>query len=223
MLGFFFYDLVTIPACSLFWGVITRCRLERPRVTSSLVIESKNSWSGWRKNCYHSLPPWNDKCLENSQNDIEVPKKVNIYPAHKSFRSVSSWIWLFFCWFLLFDWVFADRWPLTVLIKTTYVEWLGCIVIGEILRIRKENSLPKNKCLFIHIQFLLTAMKLFFFRYVQLLWSGKATVWDTEELKFVGQTHFPATFHWSNKEKCIFEFDFNSQNPCIFEPVSADL
>lgn len=153
--GFFSYDLVTIQHPRYFRGVITWCRLERPHVISSLVIESKNSWSGWRKNCYHSLPPWNDNCLENTQNDIEVPKKVNIYSAHKSFRSVSRRIWLFFCWFLLFDWVFEDRWPLIVVIKTTYVEWLGCIVIGEILRIRKENSLPKpNVCLYTFNSFL---------------------------------------------------------------------
>lgn len=147
--------------------------------------------------------------LGKHQNDIEVPKKVNIYSAHKSFWSVSSWIWLFFCWFLLFDWVFADRLPLIVLIKTTYVEWLGCIVIGEILRIRKENSLPKpNVCLYIFNSFL-QQMKLFF-RYVHLLWSNKARVWDTEELRFVGPTCLPVTFYVTFQKYTFM---------CIFKPV----
>lgn len=170
-----------------------------------------------------TLPPWNDKCLEKSQNYTEVPKKVNIYSAHKSFWSVSSWIWLFFCWFLLFDWVFGDRWPLIVLIKTTYVERLGCIVIGEILRISKENSLPKPNVFLCIFNSFLQQMKLFFFRYVQLLWSGKARVWDTEELRFVGPTHLPVTFHWS-KKSVFLSFILIAKIPaCSFEIVSASV
>lgn len=114
-----FYKLTALTACTVVvWVVITGwCRLENPNITSSVVTESKNSWNGWRDLCHPGM-------INAGKALIILLKcqKSKYFSIQKSFRLPVaefdySWVGLRF---LLFNWVFADRWPLVVLIKTTY-------------------------------------------------------------------------------------------------------
>lgn len=195
----------------VFWAVITGwCTLERPRVTSSLVTESKNSWNGWRKNCYSFLPHWNDKCLENSKNFIEVPKK-KIFMLHKiSSRPVSSWIWVFLCWFeVSIIWLGICRQMASCNVNTNNL----CRVIGLCSNWGNTEGLGKRRAcqnlVSVYTQLIPFYSKLSFSSSDMFSYSDQVKlVCNTEKWRFVGQPHLPVMLHWYNKEKVICEYIF---------------